>query len=609
MQVEYGKNKEEHPHPVKAEVRGSLPEWLHGTLVRNGPGLFSFGETSYNHWFDGMALLHSFTIKHGEVTYRSKYLRSDTYNSNLEADRIVVSEMGTMAYPHPSKNMLNKMITFVNHTVPDFTDNCACNIIKYGNDYFATSETNYIRKIDPVTLETQDKVDYKKYVSVNLAISHPHYDKEGNSYNMGTSIANKGKTKYIIFKVPAADLGKTQAGSDWTSPLKDTEIMATIPCRSMFTPSYYHSFGMTENYFIFFELPLKLDIVKMATAYMRGVLIHLIDRRTKKEVDVKYYTDTMVVYHHVNAFEEDGHVIVDVIAFDDHSLYELFYLDKQKELSASSTVVKPTYKRFVLPLMDKPAETGENLVKLKYSTATAVKEKDGKLHCQPEVINEGKHAHLSVQAFKLDVETKLHDEWSAENCFPSESVFVPRPGATEEDDGVVLNSVINCNPGESDFLLVLDGKSFQELARASVNVELHMDMHGFFIPLHDAEQPPEGTAEAQTPRFFSTSTEGEIRITKILKEKFPQASSLKVVDISGGCGAMYEIHIESDDFRGKRIVQQHQLVNQVRPRDRAEETEICVDAYCTDDYRKPPNSPIQAELKSELLLEEHREDR
>lgn len=32
----------------------------------------------------------------------------------------------------------------------------------------------------------------------------------------------------------------------------------------------------------------------------------------------------------------------------------------------------------------------------------------------------------------------------------------------------------------------------------------------------------------------------------------------------GGCGAMYEIHIESEDFREKRTVQQHQMVNQVR---------------------------------------------
>lgn len=33
---------------------------------------------------------------------------------------------------------------------------------------------------------------------------------------------------------------------------------------------------------------------------------------------------------------------------------------------------------------------------------------------------------------------------------------------------------------------------------------------------------------------------------------------------SGGCGAMYEIHIESEEFREKRTVQQHQMVNQVR---------------------------------------------
>ncbi|RVE74528.1 hypothetical protein OJAV_G00022890 [Oryzias javanicus] len=63
-------------------------------------------------------------------------------------------------------------------------------------------------------------------------------------------------------------------------------------------------------------------------------------------------------------------------------------------------------------------------------------------------------------------------------------------------------------------------------------------------------------------RCLSTQTDGEVRIASILKEKFPLASSLKVRDISGGCGAMYEIHIESSEFKGKKTVQQHQLVNQ-----------------------------------------------
>ncbi|KAL7405646.1 hypothetical protein ABVT39_004842 [Epinephelus coioides] len=63
-------------------------------------------------------------------------------------------------------------------------------------------------------------------------------------------------------------------------------------------------------------------------------------------------------------------------------------------------------------------------------------------------------------------------------------------------------------------------------------------------------------------RSLSTQTDGEVRIANVLRKKFPSAASLKVVDISGGCGAMYEIHIESSEFEGKRTVQQHQLVNQ-----------------------------------------------
>ncbi|XP_028288894.1 beta,beta-carotene 15,15'-dioxygenase [Parambassis ranga] len=519
MSAQYCKNATERPEPVKAEVKGNIPSWLQGTLLRNGPGIFSVGDTSYNHWFDGMSIMNSFTFKDGEMTHRSRFLRSDTYKANMAADRIVVSEMGTMAYPDPSKNFIVKAITFLNHTVPDFTDNGASNFIKYGNDYFATSETNYIRKIDPVTLETQDKVDYLKFLPINLATSHPHYDKEGNAYNIGTSIADKGKTKYTLFKVPAAsekDKGKN------VPALKNADVICAVPCRSLLSPSYYHSFGMTDNYFIFVEQPFKLDILRMATAYMRGVnwasclkfcpeentLIHLIDRKTGKVVDTKYYTGSLVVYHHVNAFEVDGHVIFDVIAYNDSSLYDMFYIDKLKEEPAShdKRYSKPGYRRYVLPVHpDKGAAIGDDLVKLKFTTASAVKEKEGKLMCQAEVLCEGfelprinydvngrrhqfvygnivEESAVSKQVAKFDTETKKMLYWGEEKCWPLEPVFVPRPKGESEDDGLLLISVINSNPGQSGFILILDGRTFKEVARAHVNGEIYKDMHGFFIP-------------------------------------------------------------------------------------------------------------------------------
>ncbi|XP_044860357.1 bolA-like protein 3 [Mauremys mutica] len=66
----------------------------------------------------------------------------------------------------------------------------------------------------------------------------------------------------------------------------------------------------------------------------------------------------------------------------------------------------------------------------------------------------------------------------------------------------------------------------------------------------------------QPRRPFASQTDGEARVLQVLKDKFPRASAIRVVDISGGCGAMYEIHIESEEFKEKRTVQQHQMVNQ-----------------------------------------------
>ncbi|XP_029820423.1 bolA-like protein 3 [Manacus vitellinus] len=74
--------------------------------------------------------------------------------------------------------------------------------------------------------------------------------------------------------------------------------------------------------------------------------------------------------------------------------------------------------------------------------------------------------------------------------------------------------------------------------------------------------PPQLFLRCRSWRSLSSGSEGESRLTRVLRERFPRASSIKVMDISGGCGAMYEIHIESEEFREKRTVQQHQMVNQ-----------------------------------------------
>ena len=51
-------NRLETKSPVSCVVQSSIPNWLSGTLLRVGPGVFSIETNksktfSFNHWFDG----------------------------------------------------------------------------------------------------------------------------------------------------------------------------------------------------------------------------------------------------------------------------------------------------------------------------------------------------------------------------------------------------------------------------------------------------------------------------------------------------------------------------------------------------------------------------
>jgi hypothetical protein len=80
--------------------------------------------------------------------------------------------------------------------------------------------------------------------------------------------------------------------------------------------------------------------------------IHIIDQRTRKPVPTMFYTDPMVVFHHVNAYEKDGCILFDVIAYEDSSLYQLFYLaNLNQDFEENSRLTSvPTLRRFAIPL-------------------------------------------------------------------------------------------------------------------------------------------------------------------------------------------------------------------------------------------------------------------
>jgi len=63
----------------------------------------------------------------------------------------------------------------------------------------------------------------------------------------------------------------------------------------------------------------------------------------------------------------------------------------------------------------------------------------------------------------------------------------------------------------------------------------------------------------QSKRFIVTDKE----IDKLLRSSPLKPTHIDVKDTSGGCGAFFEIFVESSEFNGKTLIQQHQMVNEV----------------------------------------------
>lgn len=285
---------QESPDPLECEVTGTLPDWLHGSLLRDGPGRLDWPNGSAPHVFDGMALMQKITIHKASgqgcrVTYQNRFLRSDAYLKNASYQRVMVSEFGATCHPDPCKTLLGRFASIF--TTKEMTDNCNVQFIPIGTDQlFVSTETGHIRRVDPDTLETLERVDLQDYVAtLNTSTAHPHLvpykpitrpaninyrqrtssleesdsETDENGFSPKTekrprAVLNMGIAvfpvpRYLIYQIPPT-----------ADPFREIKVIGSIPTTRKFFPSYFHSFFITDHYIIFVEQSLVIDTVHCA---------------------------------------------------------------------------------------------------------------------------------------------------------------------------------------------------------------------------------------------------------------------------------------------------------------------------------------------------------
>lgn len=438
-------------------LEGALPAWLGGSLLRTGPAQFEVGANRMRHWFDGYAMLHRFTIAGGSVSYGNRFLDSRAYRRAQETGRIALGEFAT----DPCRSLYRRVQSLF--TGPDLTDNANVNISRLGERFLAMTETPLPIEFDPATLRS---AGVAFTAPGHLSTAHPHADRDGAMLNYAAKLGPR--SSYRFFRVDPASATPS--------------VIASLPVRH---PAYMHSFGLTERWLVLAEFPFVVNPLSLALAgrpYIEnyrwqpdlGTRFTLVDRDSGETIS-GFRTDACFAFHHINAYERDGEVVVDLCAFADAQIVQDLYLDR---LRAGAPLAQATPTRFRLSLRDRTvsrerlAEGGLELPRINYRRC------NGRPYRYAWGNDTGPGGWVE-KIVRIDAETGTATAWSQPGCFPGEPVFVAEPGAEDEDAGVLLSVVLDAE-AETSFLLVLDAATLAPLARATVPHAIPFGFHGQF---------------------------------------------------------------------------------------------------------------------------------
>jgi beta,beta-carotene 9',10'-dioxygenase len=446
-------------------VSGSIPSWLSGTLVRNGPARYEVGDRTLNHWFDGLAMLHAFGFQDGRVSYANRYLQTGAHEAATRRGRIEYSEFAT----DPCRSVFSRVQAMFSPSLDGgATPNANVNVVRLGERYLALTETPLPVAFDPRTLDTLG-VARDAAAPGQHATAHPHHDPDRDEL-VAYVVAFGPRSRYVLYAV-SADGGERRT-------------IASLPVSR---PSYMHSFALTPRYAVLCEFPIVVNPLRLASRARpfienyrwdpdRPARFLVVDRQAG-ELRGAYETDPFFCFHHINAFERDGTLVIDVSAYDDDEIIRALYLERARDPETVFPTVTPRRYEidldgggvrsraladvmFELPRIDYRRHNGRDY---RYAYAASLREL-------------GAPGFLD-QLAKLDVADGSVATWHEEGCFPGEPVFVAAPRAEGEDEGVLLSVVLDARSGTS-FLLALDAGDLHELGRAHVPQHVPFGFHG-----------------------------------------------------------------------------------------------------------------------------------
>jgi len=487
-----------------AVVGGKVPVWLEGSMYKVGVGAFEMGGRRVSNVIDALSKVYRWSFLAGKApTFSTKFLKTGIYNRSVAGDELVAHKVLGDIYPPLSTFEKIKMTLW---DARRDNNNITPWKLKGREGITVTGEGPLYFDVDVKDLDFLEKytiVDSGAFVKEFMSASHfAKHPSTGDSYNY---IYLSGLDKGLLTGVePAYQMIKFKDAPDGQTV---GEIVGSIPV-PLTDMRIVHSIGITESYVILPRLSLK--VILNSTTHVCDNIVF--DHKTPTVMHVMSLSDgsyktfefpPFISVHIINAFERenaagDTEIVVDYPTlttthdFPDHlCYYQILNVDyildddfKYREEFRPLTDV--TIRRFVMNMrtgdgqvIDHPQMWQPRILHIDFPYMNDLYR--GKPYCFVYLHTIQWDNRNAMGILKLDLCNQRSVGWDDLNLFPVEPVFVPRPGAKEEDDGVLMAPVYDTQSGKSE-LYIWDAKDLKVLARVAVPVRVPWTNHGLWVP-------------------------------------------------------------------------------------------------------------------------------
>lgn len=280
------------------EMEGALPTDIEGTFFRNIPAKYEAGKDLVTHPFDADGMIAAISIKDGKASFRNRFVQTKGYKEEKRYKRrLYRCSVGTQKPGGILANAFNMNFKNVANT----------NVIYWGKRVLALFEGGLPHLLEPDSLRTVGPYTFKGKVSAGDRVTaHPKHDPVNNRICVFSPDVKSPKVAEISVR-------------EFTEDMKCAAERKFVVEGAF---SLLHDFGVTENYYVFIQSPIDMDILPLVLGTKtssdclgfdeNGKSMMYVVPRNDPEGEVKQIElDPFFGYHIANTYEDkDGNIVL-----------------------------------------------------------------------------------------------------------------------------------------------------------------------------------------------------------------------------------------------------------------------------------------------------------